>query len=62
MIDFFVIGVKVFVCEFGSIEGIFGIIIKGLVGEVMIDKGVIVVVCYIYFYIFDVVKWGIEDK
>lgn len=60
--DSFALGVKAPVRESGNIDGTPGITVKGPVGELELDKGVIVAARHIHFHTSDAEKWDIKDK
>jgi putative phosphotransacetylase len=60
--DAFTIGVNPPVRESGDIAGTPGITIKGPIGEITIDEGVIVAARHIHFHTSDAERWGIADK
>jgi putative phosphotransacetylase len=60
--DAFTIGVNPPVRESGDTAGTPGITIKGPVGEITIDEGVIVAARHIHFHTSDAERWGIADK
>lgn len=60
--DAFALGLKPPLRESGSIDDTPGIRIVGPVGEVTVDKGVIVAARHIHFHTTDAERWGIADK
>ncbi|MFC5402017.1 phosphate propanoyltransferase [Cohnella soli] len=60
--DAFALGIPAPVRESGKIEGTPGVRIVGPVGEVTVDKGVIVAARHIHVHTSDAEKWGIADK
>jgi len=60
--DAFALGLNPPVRESGNIENTPGVRIVGPVGEVTVDKGVIVAARHIHFHTSDAERWDIQDK
>ncbi len=60
--DAFTLGLNPPLRQSGHIEGTPGIRLVGPVGEITIDRGVIVAARHIHFHTDDAKKWGIVDK
>ncbi|NQX65845.1 phosphate propanoyltransferase [Paenibacillus alba] len=60
--DSFALGIKPPVRESGYIEDTPGLRVIGPVGEVELERGVIVAARHIHFHTSDAEKWGIQDK
>lgn len=60
--DAYTLGLNPPLRQSGDIEGTPGVHLIGPVGEITIDKGVIVAARHIHFHTEDAEKWGITDK
>ncbi len=60
--DSFILGVKPPVRDSGDIEGSPGVTLRGPVGEVQLDKGVIIAARHIHMHTADAEKYMVEDK
>jgi len=60
--DCIVLGIQAPVRESGNIQNTPGILVKGPMGEIELQLGVIVAARHVHFHTSDAKKWGIEDK